>query len=718
MAQNAKLTVAQAFARLSDGLSGYEERPQQLELATSIERAFSVGKTGIFEAGTGTGKSLAALIPAVLSGKKVVVSTATISLQEQYIHKDIPLLNKNLPIPFDAVLLKGRGNYLGLRRYQDFMAEQTVDDYLNNWVETTYTGDVSELDFVPGLETWLEINSDSDDCLRQRCPQFNDCFYFEARRRAESADILVVNHALLLADAASRGSVLPEYELLIIDEAHQLPDIATDAFSHTMSNRGIRSLATKALKRIYAPPRMVHDIEREAGELFMWLMDLCVTAKTRIRQAVPQVAHLKKALSIFQEWLEEESFEHVPDDGMAREKVKLKAKGLLATTESYIRTLSLLEEPSASWIVSVERSDFQGSRMEIVAAPLDIAPFIQDLVLEKPGMESSVWMSATLATGGDDPFSFFKKTVGIEGGVIQSKVNSPFDYERQSVLYLPKYLPEPNSQDFLKCIEDEIARLLEISEGRAFVLFTSRYAMSTTYDALKNSLPFECKRQGELPRLKLIEWFRETPNAVLFGTSSFWEGVSVDGDQLSCVIIDRIPFQVPDDPVYEARCERLKENPEASWFNDLALPHATMRLKQGVGRLIRTATDKGVVAILDTRLTKKYYGRRIIECLPPMRVVRELKAIADFMWEDGMNFDPASFEPRRVREPQTPYDTQYDAPFEPPGYSKSRRGGKSSKSMEQSTQPPQAPVVPPPPPEPQVVQQSLFPDGFFGSGSI
>lgn len=697
---NAKLTVAQAFARLSDGLSGYEERPQQLDLAHSIERAFSVGKTGIFEAGTGTGKSLAALIPAVLSGKKVVVSTATISLQEQYIHKDIPTLNKNLPVPFEAVLLKGRGNYLGLRRYQDFLADQTVDDYLNHWVETTYTGDVSELDFVPGLETWLEINSDSDDCLRQRCPQFNDCFYFEARRRAEAADILVVNHALLLADAASHGSVLPEYELLIIDEAHQLPEIATDAFSHTMSNRGVRSLATKALKRVMAPPRMVHDIEREAGELFMYLMDSCVTAKTRIRQAIPQVEHLMKALSVFYEWLEEESFEHVPNDGLAREKVKLKAKGLLATTASYIKTLGLLAEPSASWIVSVERSDFQGSRIEIVAAPLDVAPFIEDLVLGKPGLESSVWMSATLATGGDDPFSYFKKTVGIGRDVIQSKVCSPFDYERQSVLYLPKYLPEPNSQDFLKAIEDEIARLLELSQGRAFVLFTSRYAMSTTYDALKDQLPFESKRQGEMPRLKLIEWFRETPNAVLFGTSSFWEGVSVDGEQLSCVIIDRIPFQVPDDPVYEARCERLKEDPEASWFNDLALPHATMRLKQGVGRLIRTATDRGVVAILDTRLTKKYYGRRIIECLPPMRVVREMKEVGNFMWEEGMNFDPASFPPRTVREPRPSYDasSSYDS-------SRSAKPRKPAKPM--ATPPPEV-VAPPPPPQPQVIQQSLF----------
>lgn len=713
MTESAKLTVAQAFARLAEGLSGYEDRPQQLELASGIERAFTAGKTGVFEAGTGTGKSLAALIPAVLSGKKVVVSTATISLQEQYIYKDIPSLVKNLSVPFKAALLKGRGNYLGLRRYQDFLQDQTVDDYLNDWVESTYTGDVSELDFVPGLETWLEINSDSDDCLRHRCPNFDDCFYFEARRQAEAADILVVNHALLLADAASHGSVLPEYELLIVDEAHQLPDIATDAFSHTMSNRGVRALATKALKRVVAPPRMVHDIEREAGELFLHLMDLCVTSKTRIRKAIPHVEHFSNALKVFQEWLEEATFDHVPDEGMAREKVKLKAKGLLATTCSYIKTLELLANPDSNWIVSVERSDFQGSRVEVVAAPLDVAPFIQDLVLDKPGLESSVWMSATLATGGDDPFSFYKKTVGIDGPVVQSKVSSPFDYERQSVLYLPKNLPEPNSQDFLKAIEDEIHRLLELSQGRAFVLFTSKYALSTTYDALKHQLPFEAKRQGELPRLKLIEWFRETPNSVLFGTSSFWEGVSIDGDQLSCVIIDRIPFQVPDDPVYEARCERLKEDPEASWFNDLALPHATMRLKQGVGRLIRTNSDRGVVAILDTRLTKKYYGRRIIECLPPMRIVRDQKEVGNFMWEDGMDFEPRpSFKERPAYEPAT---------FEPPAVSEPSWGSRPKRRT--VSRPQNAPAAPTQsisqepvvPPQPQVIQQSLFPDGFFSS---
>jgi ATP-dependent DNA helicase DinG len=301
---------------------------------------------------------------------------------------------------------------------------------------------------------------------------------------------------------------------------------------------------------------------------------------------------------------------------------------LISTTVAYINCLQLLANPDPNWVLWVERGDITGSRVQVLAAPLDVAPFIQDHILSKSHLCSSVWMSATLATGGDDPFSFFKRTIGVEGHVIQNKIASPFDYGRQAVLYLPRNLPEPNHQDFVCQSGVEIERILDISDGRAFVLFTSKYALNTVFDMLNQTLAFPCKKQGDMPRKKLIEWFVATPNAVLFGTSSFWEGVSIDGDKLSCVIIDRIPFQVPDDPVHEARCDVLKANPEASWFNDLALPHATMRLKQGVGRLIRTHKDQGIVAILDTRLTSKRYGRQILECLPPMTIIRTLSGVS------------------------------------------------------------------------------------------
>lgn len=607
-------------------MPSYESRPQQFDLASSIGRTFDQQRIGIFEAGTGTGKSLAALIPAALSGRRVVVSTNTISLQEQYLYKDIPLLQKIVPNKLEAVLLKGRGNYLGIRRLEEHMLEQEVDDRILDWIEDTETGDMSELDFMPPYETWYEINSNSDDCLRNKCPKFSSCFYFDMRRKAEDADILVVNHALLLADAASHGNILPKYELLIVDEAHHLPDVATNAFSHSLNNRGLRAVISRAVKKVGAPSGLANDIDYEAYEFFNHIVKMTYGMKTRLRQAVPHAKPLADSIETMRNWLEAQEFEHLLDIDQARDRAKLKAKAIVSTLNGYLACLSLISHPDPGWVTWIEK-DMHNTRVEVVAAPLDVSRFIQNNLLERDNLEASVWMSATLATGGDDPFSYFKRTIGADSRVIQELVASPFDYEQQSFLYLPRHLPEPNDKTFLPKAAEEIDRILSISEGRAFVLFTSKAAMNGAYEMLCDHLAYPNKRQGDMPRKRLIEWFVDTPNAVLFGTSSFWEGVSIDGDQLSCVIIDRIPFQVPDDPVHEARCDVLKSDPESSWFNDLSLPHATMRLKQGVGRLIRTHKDTGMVAILDSRLTAKRYGSRILEALPPMPIVRSLEGI-------------------------------------------------------------------------------------------
>jgi len=637
-----QLSITDAFIRLAEVLPSYENRPQQYDLASAIARSFDEGITGIFEAGTGTGKSLAALIPAALSGKRVVVSTNTISLQEQYINKDIPTLKSILPFNIEAVLLKGRGNYVGLRRWEEHLLQQEVADDLVEWVQNTEAGDVSELDFMPNYETWYEINSNSDDCLRNKCPKYNSCFYFNAKKQAEEADILVVNHALLLADASSHGNILPKYDLLIVDEAHHLPDVATSAFSFSLNNRGLRAVASKAVKKVGAPSGLVNDIEYEAFEFFNFLLQRCHAMRTRLREPVPQATQLAAMIEILKTWLEEQTFDYLLDVELARERAKLKAKAIISTLNGYLACLSLLAVPDRSWVVWVER-DLQGTRVEIVAAPLDVSPFIREHLIERNGLEASVWMSATLATGGDDPFNFFKNSIGTDRHVIQQVVPSPFDFKKQAVLYLPKHLPEPNDKSFLPLAAEEIDRILSISDGRAFVLFTSKAAMNGAYDLLYERLAFPCKKQGEMPRKRLIDWFLSTPNAVLFGTSSFWEGVSVDGDQLSCVIIDRIPFQVPDDPVHEARCDILKSDPEKSWFTDLSLPHATMRLKQGIGRLIRTHKDRGMVAVLDARLTTKGYGKRILECLPPMTILRSLKGIVsldDYLDQQALTTTP------------------------------------------------------------------------------
>jgi len=616
--------LQEIFDRLSQSIPGYEIRPQQLELAEAIARAFEQERGGIFEAGTGTGKSLAALIPAAIAGKRVVVSTATISLQEQYIYKDIPTLQKALDFELKATMLKGRGNYLGLRRYEEHLLEEEVDSKIIRWLNDTEYGDIGELDFSPPVETWLEINSDSDDCLRNKCKRFEECFYFKARKRADEADILVVNHSLLLADAASDGNILPPYELLIIDEAHQMPEIATKAFSLTISMRGLNRLASRALKNVGAPGHLVHNMEEFGADFFGRLHQSSPIGRNRIRAGIDAAQELYLAITTLRDWLSSQDFDSVLDVDNARDRLRIKAKSLISTCTRFMNCLELVQNPVPEWVLWTEKTDAYGGKLEIVAAPLSVATLLHDHVFNKRGLMSSVWMSATLATGGEDPFAFFKKQIGAPTSVLQAQVSSPFDYPRQAVMYLPT-MPEPNDPRFVIQAAEEIDRILKVSNGRAFVLFTSYNAMNGIYDILEPKIPFECKRQGMMSRQRLVEWFKETPNAVLFGTSSFWEGVSIDGEQLSCVIIDRIPFQAPDDPVYEARCDALKNDGASSWFNDLALPHAIMRLKQGVGRLIRTKSDRGIVALLDARIVKKYYGRNILGCLPPMPVIRNLQ---------------------------------------------------------------------------------------------
>ncbi len=623
-------TVLSVFEKIKEKMPRYESRESQIHLGESIQYCFKSGKTGIFEAGTGIGKSLAALVPAALTDKRVVVSTATISLQEQYIKKDLPLIKEVVSNQLRIALMKGRGNYVGLRRFQDHMREEAVDQDIVDWIDSTMEGDISELEYVPHFETWQEINSSKDDCLRNRCPSFNDCFYFDARRRAETADILVVNHALLLADAVSMGKILPKYDLLIVDEAHHLRDIATEAFSSSISTGGIKRLVSRAQRKVSAPVTLIDHILRDSTDFFQHLNDQMQYKKLRLQKALDSAKPLLSSLEELKDWLDRQTFEDILDVDMARDKIKLKAKAIIGTIEGYQHCLSLISEPSLDWVVWAEKQDFAGQRIKVTAAPLDVSEQIHDFVLKKPGLESAIFMSATLATDTEDPFHYFKKNTGVSGKVVQDKFPSPFNFQEQSLLYLPKGMPDPNSPQYLPVIADRIEELLEITKGRAFVLFTSRYALNKVFEMVSDRLPFEAKRQGEMPRNKLVEWFKKTPNSVLFGTASFWEGVSVDGESLSCVIIDRIPFQVPDDPVYEARCERMQANQDENWFMDFALPHAITRLKQGVGRLIRTQEDMGMVSILDPRLTGKFYGKRMIRCLPPMKLVHGIDTVEDF----------------------------------------------------------------------------------------
>lgn len=594
-------------------------------MAQAIERVLKKKKTGIFEAGTGTGKSMAALIPAALSRKRVVVSTATIALQEQYIQKDIPLLQELLPFSLKASLIKGRGNYIGLRRLSDYKAQYEVDPRIWQWLEHSSSGDRAEMDFSLPAEQWAEIRSDTDDCLRNRCPNFSQCYYFKARKEAENSDILVVNHALLLIDAAAGGSVLPSYDILIVDEAHQLPEIATRSFSLNFGARGVKLLASKALRQVQAPPHLVHTLEEDAQEWFHRMRAVENRGKAvRLSRCPDNTLPLIRSLQQLKEWLEHKEFKDILDLDNQQEKLKLKATALAKIAGNYATCLELFYGQDSNWVYWLDKQDNRLENSELVASPLQISNFLEKHIFDKEGLESSLWMSATLATGSDDPFAYFKKQIGAPSGIVQLQVSSPFDYGKQSALYLPKSLPDPNDPQYLLACAEEIRHILDFSRGRAFVLFTSYYAMNTVFQKIVNEIPYPCQKQGDMSRQRLIEWFKQCPDPVLFGTSSFWEGISIDGSRLSCVIIDRIPFQAPEDPIYEAKCEILKNDGSSSWFAELALPYAVMRLKQGTGRLIRTKQDTGIICILDPRLQRKPYGREIISCLPPMPIIDSL----------------------------------------------------------------------------------------------
>ncbi len=628
------LTLDQAFAHIAQNLSSYEIRTAQRDLARAIERGLAEGLPVLAEAGTGTGKSFAALIPAILSGKRVVVSTATIALQEQYIHKDIPFLQKALPISFRAELVKGRGHYLSKRRWSEYLLAQTVSPEIKHWVATTSIGDQAELSVTPPPAVWEEIRSDKDDCLREQCPFYRECFYYQNRRDLAQAQILVTNHAFLLADLASGRQLLPSHELVVIDEAHQFSDIATRALTLEVSNLGLRRLFSR-IQKFFNPGPVLIQAEISANELFSYLLDQPKTASRRWNVDGALVGNLYLRLGTLADHLRELRL----DQGMRPQDLQVAQMRRDRTVDlllGHCGTLNTLMSQEDTWVRWVDYAPANpGKRITLCAASLDLSAQLREFFFQ-PELPTSVWMSATLTTGASDAFSYFRSQIGLGTGMaLEQGFESPFDFAAQALLYLPQAnLPEPNHPDFLYQSLTVIAELIHASGGCAFVLFTSSTAMRYCHESLCEQIPFPSKVQGAMPRRQLLEWFRHTPQAVLFATASFWEGVSIEGDQLRLVIIDRIPFQSPGDPVYDARAERLKRE-SGDWFSDLALPYAALKLKQGAGRLIRTRNDRGVVAILDPRMTRKSYGRILIRSLPPFRVSTNPQDLGPYFRSEG-----------------------------------------------------------------------------------
>jgi len=615
--------------QLARQVEGFAYRPQQLEMAEAVLAAIEDGENLIVEAGTGTGKTFAYLVPALLSGKKIIVSTGTRNLQDQLFLRDLPRVTDILASPARTALLKGRANYLCIHRMELALQDSrghprhTLRALLKvrDWSHATERGDIAELSEVAeDSPVWPLVTSSTENCLGQDCPAWSKCHLVEARRRAQEADVVVINHHLLCADFAIRdtgfGELLPAAEVFIIDEAHQLPDVASNFFGTTLSTRQITELAqdTRA------------EYHRDAGDLPKLLdqVDALDKAGKDLRLAferqptrgawseIEDESGIQDALDMLAGRLDEL-------EGML-ETIQGRGKGLdscLERARSLGRLLGELRTPAAAEQV-VRWFEVFGHSLRLNSTPIDIAEVFGNTMLQHPA--SWIFTSATLAVG--DSFEHFQRQLGIVEART-GKWDSPFDYPRQALWYVPQGMPEPSDRGYVQAVMREAIALIEASGGRAFLLFTSYRALNEAADLLEEAdLGYPVLVQGEMPKAELLRRFVARGNAVLLGTSSFWEGVDVRGEALSLVVIDKLPFASPGDPVLQARLDAIRArggNP----FMDYQVPQAAIALKQGAGRLIRDVTDRGVLVLCDPRMLKKSYGHTFLAAMPAFARTRD-----------------------------------------------------------------------------------------------
>jgi ATP-dependent DNA helicase DinG len=631
---------------LSRALPNYEPREPQLTMAERVESAMTHGRALLVEAGTGTGKTLAYLLPAARSGHKVVVSTATKTLQEQLLEKDVPLV-KQLGVQARFAFLKGRQNYLCLLRFEQFHRQPTflikeegaLYDSIARWADETRTGDKSELEGLPeNLAVWRDLSATGDQCIGQKCSYYNDCFVFKMRREAGEADVVIVNHHLFFADLALRSSsagdagiaVLPRYDAVVFDEAHAIEEVATEHFGSSLSSFRVLELARDVLKKgkaVIHATGLAKQLEGEGRDFFEAAMSLAPGQSDRwsippggLKPAEEQRQKLQDLLSALASSLMDAKDKNDDDDEI--ELLERRAVALVADIAEF--SDEARSERMVHWAES--RMD----HLFLHSSPVQIATILQEKLYDKIG--PVVFTSATLAVGGR--LDYFAQRVGLadETGPLfpleQKVLASPFDYERNAALYLPKTMPDPMDEQFPNAVADELRRLLPITGGRAFALFTSLKNMRAVHGQLAKELPYQVLLQGELPKAQILKKFREKPS-VLFASQSFWEGVDVAGEALSMVVIDKLPFASPQEPLVAARIDRLRQAGEDAFYA-YQVPQAALALKQGFGRLIRSASDRGIVAILDARMTRKGYGRVFVESLPKCRIVRSPEEARSF----------------------------------------------------------------------------------------
>jgi ATP-dependent DNA helicase DinG len=655
---------------LSKTHPAYEFRRGQLQMAQSVEEALEEKRHLIVEAGTGTGKTLAYLLPVIRSGKRVIISTGTKNLQEQLFFKDVPALERalfgdsNEKKKLSVCYMKGRNNYLCRKKLIDLTDQpvlsglEEIEHYraIAAWEKTTQTGDRAELAELPEASAlWHKLDARADTCLGQKCKEWERCFITEMRRRAAESDIIIVNHHLFFADlsikleaeGAPDAGVLPECGAVIFDEAHELEDIAGNYFGISVSNLRMDELARDVehlLQREHLyTPQISGAIQsvRERSQLFFSLLP-------------PSEGRF--AFDSRREFLEENGEEFIALNqsltrlGAELEQLPQKPEEVFTLTrraqQLQVQLRFVMENEDPNTVFWIERRGFRGapggarrkspgenhagSRANVFlqATPIEVGQILRECLWSK--LETAVLTSATLAVGGG--FDYIRQRLGLDHAR-ELIVPSHFDYESQAILYVPPNLPDPRTPQFGAEASAVIGKLLKITRGRAFVLFTSYAQMNEIYDRLLGELEFPMLKQGDAPKSALLEEFRLTPNAVLFGTSSFWQGVDVQGEQLSCVIIDRLPFAVPSDPVVAARVKAIDAGGGNAFF-EYQVPSAVITLKQGFGRLIRSLHDRGLLALLDNRILKKQYGRVFIESLPNYSKTTDMRKVEEFFGRD------------------------------------------------------------------------------------
>jgi len=628
---------------LSGALPGYEERAAQIAMARRVADALDSEQHSIIEASTGVGKSLAYLLPIVRSGKVALISTANKALQEQLFYKDIPFVQRHIQ-PFEAALVKGMGNYLCLdlldeeRAFQSIVKqpafaemEQLLGDF------GAWDGDLDLLPVALPNDTRGRLAADNDRCAWRGCPHFADCYVKNMRDVAREAQIIVVNHTLLLIDAAMGGFLLPERDVIVIDEAHHLEEEATRAFTITVTPGRVESLMRQKRLRDNTDPQAqqeVLDANAQVWDALGRTLRWDAGGRQQLRAPLEEGLRLASRLDDLAVGLQVRRPLNMDDkEEQLYEKLVKRARALASDARVAFGVASPEER-----VYYVEQTNPRrrglSPALAVAASPLSVTDLLREKLFDKM---PTIATSATLAVGGD--FSFFRSRVGLPAA---QEVVLPlaFDYEHNALLYVPRLRLEPAygaaSEPYLIELADEMGRLIEASGGRAFLLFSSQRALRFVHDRLADGpagAGFSFLVQGEeLGRIELLRQFRQRPRAVLFGLKSFWEGVDVAGEALSLVVIDKLPFDPPDDPVNEARVGRMKAAGE-NWFGSYTLPMAVLRLKQGIGRLLRTKDDRGVMAILDKRLHTKSYGRQVLAALPPARRTIDIADVRRFFAE-------------------------------------------------------------------------------------